>query len=1183
MDLAGKTFHHYQILERVGHGGMAEVYKAYHATLDCFVAVKILHPHLAAQESFLRRFHQEARVIAKLHHPNIMSVQDFGAEADFVYMVMEFIEGPSLQACLEEAVRREEYWSLGDVLQLLRMVGSAIDYAHQRDMVHRDIKPANILLRAGQSSGEEGGYTLAPAGAPPILTDFGLAYLLGEARQSTTGSLTGTPAYMSPEQAIGERGEKASDFYSLGVVLYEMITHRTPFVTDTPSGMIFKHIYEAPPPLREFRPDISKAVEAVVMKSLSKSPSERYPAASALAEAFEKAVKSETPSRPTPYPMTEDITYDTGDVIGEQYKVLQVLGEGGFSRVYKVRGGSGDVLALKVVNDSSMAFDHLRQEFQTLTALNHPSITKVYDIGVLPNHLYYLVLEYVEGYTLQDCIDQRLLTIGKAVELVGDILEALSYLESCGYIHRDIKPSNIVVTPTGVKIIDFNVSKRLEDASRSQIGTPRYMPPEVPVFGWNRTSDVFSAGLVFYEMTTGRFPFADPSAYAAWDIPHPCELNPALPPSLADIILKALARDPNSRFQSAAEMLQAVRSASLKQKERGAEAIRLQAAVPLPSKPKHVRRRWLPGLDRLPPISLNNVAHLRRLGHFGSGPPIALGNLAGGSGLVVATTAGVQIIDPADGSRREIVRAPAGAWIAADVSTQGNILAAIDRSQNLFVYDLPTGQLLSNPFNLPFAPTAIACSDSGRFVAVVDHVDQKTFLLDIDAGRFIAQLPGFPGPVAFSPDENLVAIGARDETIRLWQIDSGEGIARFDVLGDKVTRLAFNSDGQLLITGGQTTRLWRTSGGHQVAQWSLGQGDVTAVAFSPDSQWMALATDVGRLELRDTATGRKLKEWRTGRVSDLTITADETLHVIEGMTDVCSYDVRKGRQIRTLARTPGYLCASLSPDGLYVAAGATDGSVFLWRTREEPSEQQAWLSEKEPIWAVAFDPDGHRLAVAISGRVDLYDIERNQPLWQAWIQRRHGHIAFSSDGRLLVVHQAGATEWLEATTGKRVKRLKADVAAVAPTGQAMAVVHGGKLHLFDLFTRQTTGRCPVPTCRNLALNDTARLLALATLDGAIEIWHIEVGRRLIVWSQVKLGLSGHGDRITSLAFGHDGVLLASSGNDGTVRLWDSSTGSVMKVLTSHLGPVKSASFSSDGRLLCSAGLDGMVHLWGVVC
>jgi WD40 repeat protein len=265
-----------------------------------------------------------------------------------------------------------------------------------------------------------------------------------------------------------------------------------------------------------------------------------------------------------------------------------------------------------------------------------------------------------------------------------------------------------------------------------------------------------------------------------------------------------------------------------------------------------------------------------------------------------------------------------------------------------------------------------------------------------------------------------------------------------------------------------------------------------------------------------------------------------------------------------------------------VAAGAIDGSIFLWKTLEELSEQQVWRNVQEPVWAVAFGPDGHRLAIAISGRVDLYDIERNQRLWQATIQRSHGHMAFSHDGRLLVVHQQGTTELLEAATGKKVQRLKADAAAVAPTGQAMAVVHRGKLRLFDLFTRESTGRCPVPTCCNLALSSTARLLALATSDGAIEIWHIEGERRLTVLSKVMLGLSGHGDQINSLAFGHEGLLLASSGNDGTVRLWDSSTGTLMKVLTSHLGPVKLASFSDDGRLLCSTGLDGMVHLWGVV-
>jgi serine/threonine protein kinase/WD40 repeat protein len=1183
MDLTGRILHHYQILELIGQGGMAEVYRAYHATLDFYVAVKVLYPHLAAQEDFLQRFRQEARAIAKLSHPNIVRVHDFGGEGNLIYMVMELIDGPSLHSCLEEALKGEEYWSLDNILQLLKKVGSAIDYAHQHGMIHRDIKPGNILLRVEQP-GDVGdrGYSLASSESSPVLTDFGLAYLVGQAHRSTTGALTGTFAYISPEQAMGERGEQSSDLYSLAIVLYEMITHQIPFAADTPSGLILRRVQETPAPLRELRPDIPEEIEAVVMKALSKSPTDRYPTASALAEAFEQAIKDASLPHPTLHHAKKDTTYKVGDVITDRYEVLDVLGEGGFSWVYKVCDkNSDDVVALKLVSDSSGAID-LRQEFQTLQALDHPSIAKVYDVGLLPNYLYYLKLEYVQGYTLRHCIDQTILTLGKSVELVGDILEALSYLEGRGYIHRDIKPSNIVVTPTGAKIIDFNVSKRLEDSSKTQIGTPRYMAPEVPVFGWNRTCDVFSAGLVFYELTTGSFPFADPAAHAAWDIPHPSELNPALPSSLADIILKALSRDPNDRFQSAAEMLQAVHKASLGEEEWHAETVRPQVAAPSVAQPKIARRELVFDLERLDPISSGNVAYLQMLRRFGSGLPLALGTLAGMSGFVAVFSAGMQAVDPTDGSQTEVIRNPDSGWIAADVSLRGNALAVVDRSRNAFVYGLPAGKSLGSLTNLPFDPTDIVCSDRGLFAAIVDQPDEKTYLWDIDAQRLVAQWAGTTGQVAFGPEENLVAIVTTGGKVHVWRVETGEGVARIDVSGDQVTRLAFNPDGQLLVTGGSTTRVWQVAKNHQVAQWSM-EGTVTAVAFSPDSQWIAIASDAGQLELHSTTSGRKLRERTVGRVSDLTIAADgATVHVIEGTAEVCSYDMRKDRLLRGVVQSLEYSSASLSADESCVAASTIDGNVFLWRSQETaPSDQRPWRHFEDLVWGIALDPTGDQLAVGTPGYLSLYNVRRKRPLWQSRIKKRPGRILFSPDGRLVVMHLPGISKLFRATTGKRIKWLRADIIAVSPAGQAMAVIHRNKVRLFDLFTLKSTDRHPVPACSSLALNVTARLLALATPQNALEIWYIQTGHRLGVLSKVMLGLSGHGDRMNPLTFGPDGSLLVSSGSDGTVRIWDTRTGVVRSTLTAHLGPVTSASFGGEGRLFCTSGADGTVRLWGV--
>src|SRR5262245_12502500 len=218
-DLTGKVLGKYQLLERLGQGGMAEVYRAYQPGLDRYVAIKLLHSRLAAETGFIDRFKREAALVARLRHPHIVQVYDFEAENEFYYMVMELIEGSTLNAELEERHLKKRPFSLVETAHILSALASAIDYAHARGMIHRDLKPGNIMFTAeGQA----------------VLTDFGIARMLDPAHQTVTGVITGTPAYMSPEQGRGERGDERSDIYSLGVILYEMITGRVPFEGNTP-------------------------------------------------------------------------------------------------------------------------------------------------------------------------------------------------------------------------------------------------------------------------------------------------------------------------------------------------------------------------------------------------------------------------------------------------------------------------------------------------------------------------------------------------------------------------------------------------------------------------------------------------------------------------------------------------------------------------------------------------------------------------------------------------------------------------------------------------------------------------------------------------------------------------------------------------------------------------------------
>jgi serine/threonine protein kinase len=264
----------YTLLEPIGHGGMAVVYRARQDSLERTVAIKILSENLAASPEFLERFRREARTAANLRHPNVITVFDFGQDERGVpYLVLEYIEGPTLADLMDRGLDDAR------IPELLDQIAAGLDYAHQHGVIHRDVKPGNVLLT------EDG---------RAVLADFGLAWLLEGAHLTLTGGVIGTPEYMAPEQAGGEGIDHRADVYALGVVLYEMLVGERPFVAETPIGVLLKHLQDAPPSVLEARPDLPPGVDAVMTRALAKDPSERFASAGELARAFRAAFTQTT-------------------------------------------------------------------------------------------------------------------------------------------------------------------------------------------------------------------------------------------------------------------------------------------------------------------------------------------------------------------------------------------------------------------------------------------------------------------------------------------------------------------------------------------------------------------------------------------------------------------------------------------------------------------------------------------------------------------------------------------------------------------------------------------------------------------------------------------------------------------------------------------------------------------------
>lgn len=271
-NLIGKALGQYQIVQVAGKGGMAIVYKAFQPSLNRYVALKVLPDYLAQDDQFVMRFEQEARAAAALRHPNIMVIYDVGQEGSTHFIAAEYLEG----ATLSQAIAAQHGpLPLPRIVNIINQLASALDFAHQRGLVHRDIKPSNAFIGADDHV---------------TLMDFGIAKALqGGAQMTRTGTMVGTPEYMSPEQAEGRQIDQRSDIYSLGVMLYQLLTGRVPFQAETPTAVLLAHLTKVPQPPTQLNPSIPPAVEAVVMRSLAKRPEERFPTAGELARALAQA------------------------------------------------------------------------------------------------------------------------------------------------------------------------------------------------------------------------------------------------------------------------------------------------------------------------------------------------------------------------------------------------------------------------------------------------------------------------------------------------------------------------------------------------------------------------------------------------------------------------------------------------------------------------------------------------------------------------------------------------------------------------------------------------------------------------------------------------------------------------------------------------------------------------------
>ncbi|NJL94187.1 MAG: serine/threonine protein kinase [Anaerolineae bacterium] len=276
--LIGQTIDgRYEVKELIGRGGMAMVYRAAQPAMGRDVAIKVILPDVGSGPEFVQRFQQEAQIVARLEHPHILPVYDFGEYRGQAYLVMRLLEAGDLQDHIRRGMP-----SLQEATRLISQIASALTYAHQQGIIHRDLKPQNVLMDNGGN---------------PYLTDFGIAKAIGATSQMTqTGALMGTPAYMAPEQWRTEPVDATTDVYALGIMAYVMLTGKMPFESETPFGLMYLHLDSMPDPLEVKRSDLPTNLTHVIFRAIAKRREERFPSAVAFGEMLQRAVNDSSQS-----------------------------------------------------------------------------------------------------------------------------------------------------------------------------------------------------------------------------------------------------------------------------------------------------------------------------------------------------------------------------------------------------------------------------------------------------------------------------------------------------------------------------------------------------------------------------------------------------------------------------------------------------------------------------------------------------------------------------------------------------------------------------------------------------------------------------------------------------------------------------------------------------------------------